>query len=128
MLMTLVMRLVKTTNNKMPKIKPSSILIILTLVSVAVYAIYNTSGLWRGPVVRIDSPADYSTVPGSVEVKGRIKYVKEASINGKPITFTTKGDFTEYIVLRAPTDTLDIEAVNAYGKRSYKTLTLNVSD
>lgn len=78
--------------------------------------------------MRIDSPTDYSTVAGSVEVKGRIKYVKEATINGKPVTFTTKGDFTEYIVLRSPNDTLDIEATNAYGKKTFKTLTLNVSD
>lgn len=110
------------------QIKPSSILIVSFIATISVYAYINTSGLRRGPVISVEYPVAYSTVPGVVEVRGTIKHVKEATINQKQMTFTTKGEFVENIVLTSPSDNIDIVARNAYGKTATLSLPLNVAD
>ena len=101
---------------------------ILLLLGIGVLVYINTLGLRRGPTITIDTPVAYSTVDAVVEVSGRIPRAKEANINGKPLTFNKRGDFSTTIILTPPLDSLDIYAISAYGQESAAKIVLGVSE
>jgi 4-amino-4-deoxy-L-arabinose transferase-like glycosyltransferase len=102
------------------------ILIGLLLVSLVSYIWWNTSALRSGPRITINTPQEFSTVGQVVEVTGSVPHSKEVTINGKSITFTTRGEFRERVVLSPPVDSLDIVAEDAYGKIATKSIQLMV--
>ena len=108
-------------------IRPLTIVSIILVASIISYAYYASSALRLGPVIRIDTPLEYSSVPGAVRVTGNIKHVGTATINEKPMTFTLKGDFDELLVLTPPLDTIDIVASGTYGKVTRKSIQVSVS-
>ncbi len=101
---------------------------ILLILCIGVLVYINTLGLRRGPTITIYTPLAYSTVDAVVEVSGRIPRAKEANINGKPLTFNKRGDFTETIILTPPLDSLDVYAISAYGQESTAKIVLGVSE
>lgn len=101
---------------------------ILLILGIGVLVYINTLGLRRGPTITINTPVAYSTVDAVVEVSGRIPRARFATINGKPLVFNKRGDFTTTIILTPPLDSLDIYAISAYDQESTAKIVLGVSE
>jgi hypothetical protein len=101
---------------------------ILLLVLIAGYGYYNSSALRSGPTIRIDSPLPYSSVPTMVQVSGNVARAKDMTINGMRVPFTTRGDFSATLILTPPLDTIDIWAINAYGKENTKSIEVSITE
>jgi hypothetical protein len=61
-------------------------------------------------------------------VQGKILHSKEVYLNGRKILLNESGEFSEYTVVRPPTDTIEVRAVNQFGKETLSTLTVSVSE
>lgn len=85
------------------------------------YALYEGWGMLYGPT--IDIPSETLTVYESkVLVKGRAERITELRLNGKTIAVTEDGQFEEPYVLAEGTNHLILEARDARGRETEKTL------
>jgi hypothetical protein len=102
----------------MPLFRTQTYILIIILVSAFSFGVYATRTYRQGPKITVSSPLPYTSVDAVVEVTGFIKKPKEATINGAPLLVTKDGEFRSQVILRTGVDSIDISAVNMYGKES----------
>lgn len=94
------------------------------LVVVAViYGAYRSYPLLRGPSLVITSPVDGQHVASTTfSVSGSVTRAKVITLQGRPITIDTNGDFSETLVPSYPYTILVVTATDSYGKMVTKTI------
>jgi hypothetical protein len=103
--------------------------LIVLFVSLFVFYVYFSSRFLRtGPTVEIYSPTPYSEVVPVPLVRGKILHSKEVYLNGKKILLNESGEFSEYTVVRPPTDQIEVRALNQFGKETISSITVSVSE
>ncbi|MFC1721124.1 hypothetical protein ACFLY0_00385 [Patescibacteria group bacterium] len=101
------------------------ILLILIIVIVSGYILYQSRNLLIGPQVSITSPDNYSsTNEDFVIISGTTKNVSSVSINDRPIFIDTTGNFVDAIVLAPGYNIITVKAVGRFGKEIFETLEL----
>lgn len=97
------------------------IILVLFFVLLVGYGIFEARGLLYGP--RIDVPRDTITVHEQLTlVSGRAERIVELKLNGKPIPVTENGSFEEPFLLAEGRNYLILEARDARGRATRKTL------
>lgn len=98
--------------------------IIGTLIIISlIYGIFRAYPLLSGPKITIYSPEDGDIVASSTfQISGQVLRAKEITLQGKPITIDTDGNFTETLVTHSPYTILVLVATDTYGATVTKTL------
>jgi hypothetical protein len=98
-------------------------LIILAVVLLVSYGIFNARDLIIGPTVEIFNPSkDIETETNVIEVNGRAKNITFISLNEKPISVDTEGLFDETLLLSPGSNTIQIRARDRFKKEIVKTV------
>jgi len=101
-----------------PKKISWAIIGLVTLLIVG-YFIYQLNFLLKPPKLLLDSPAQDTTIEtASIEISGQSDLTVQLSINGQQIFISADGRFHQQINLSPGLNTLKIEAVNRFGKKS----------
>ena len=99
------------------------LLIIMLIMTALSYGIFRAYPLLAGPQVEIYSPSDNDIVSSTTfEISGKVKRVKEISVQGRLIPIDTEGNFREVLVAYAPYTILTVTATDFYGATIQKTL------
>jgi hypothetical protein len=97
------------------------IILFVFFALLAVYALFEARGLLYGPV--IDLPEETIVVSDAfTTVKGRAERITELRLNGAQIAVTERGEFEEPFVLAPGSNHLILEARDARGRTTRKTL------
>lgn len=96
-------------------------LIIVSVLLLISYGIFNARNLIMGPKVLIFNPAENSeTNENTVEIKGQAKNVAFISLNEKPISIDTEGFFSEKLLLSPGSNIIEIKAKDRFKKEILK--------
>ena len=104
--------------------KKIELYLISTLILIAiVYGGFKSYPLLAGPSVIIVDPHDGDTVASTTFfISGKVKRVKEITIQGRQIPIDTNGEFKEILVAQTPYTILIIHATDFYGATITKTV------
>jgi hypothetical protein len=97
--------------------------IILSVVLLVSYGIFNARNLIIGPTIEIFSPAkDIETGDNVITVNGKAENITFISLNEKPISVDTEGLFDETLLLSPGSNTIQIKARDRFKKEIVKTV------
>ncbi|OGG72556.1 hypothetical protein A3A38_02290 [Candidatus Kaiserbacteria bacterium RIFCSPLOWO2_01_FULL_53_17] len=97
------------------------ITLIVFFVLAAGYALYEAQGLLSGPIISI--PNETVTIHEEfTTIRGRAERISELRLNGKPISVTEEGEFEESYLAAPGSNRIILEARDARGRKSVKTL------
>jgi len=95
--------------------------IIISILLLVSYGIFNARNLIMGPVVDIFSPAkDMETEDNVIDVRGQVKNVAFLSLNEKPIFVDKEGLFDEKLLLSPGSNIIEIKARDRFKKEVVK--------
>ena len=97
------------------------IVLALFFVILFAYATYEAQGLFFGPMISVPNEALTVDTPYTV-IKGRAERITELRLNGKAIPITENGEFEEPYLLAEGSNHLILEARDARGRTTKKTL------
>ena len=98
-------------------------LIGLLFVIALIYGGFKGYPLIAGPSITIYNLQDGDSVASTTfEVSGKAVRAKEITLQGRPITIDTSGNFSEILVAYAPYTILVLSATDSYGATITKTL------
>lgn len=90
----------------------------LLLGIILIYGLFRVYPIVVGPVITLTSPQDGEIVASSTFlVTGKVARAKEITLQGRPITIDTEGNFKETLVTHSPYTILVLEAIDTYGKK-----------
>jgi len=97
-------------------------IIILSVVLLVSYGLFNARNLIIGPTIEIFSPTakDVETDVNTVTVKGKVENVAFISLNEKPISVNMDGLFEEKLLLSPGSNTIEIKARDRFKKEIAK--------
>lgn len=110
----------------MPASRDSSLIRISLYIFFALlicYALYEAWGMLYGPSIEVPSTTITMTEAYTL-VSGHTERITELRLNGKPIPVTENGDFEEPYLLAAGSNYLILEARDARGRTTQKTITI----
>jgi hypothetical protein len=111
------------TRNPKKSITVASILIVVILL--VGYTLFQAKNLIRGPVLLISEPRDGETVPYEVvAVKGTTENVSALTLNDSPIYIDKEGNFSEKIVASVGYSIVKLSAKDRFGTTITKYLHL----
>lgn len=97
--------------------------IILSVLLLVSYGIFNARNLIIGPTIEIFSPAkDMETRENVLTVSGRAQNIAFISLNEKPISINTDGLFQEKLLLSPGSNIIEIKARDRFKKEVQKTI------
>ncbi len=97
------------------------LVLILFFVTLLSYAAYEAQGIFFGPVINI--PTTLLTVDESATlIRGQVERITELRLNGKTIPVTENGSFEELYLLAPGSNRLILQARDARGRSTQKTL------
>ena len=97
--------------------------IILSVILLISYGIFNARNLIIGPIVEIYSPTqNMETRENLLIIKGRAKNITFLSLNSKPIFVDMEGLFEEKLLLSPGSNIIEIRAKDRFKKETLKTL------
>ena len=100
-----------------------AIVIILFLVSLFGYGIFEIWNYATGPKIIISSPINGQAVSESlIAVTGQTKNIKEITLNDRPIVVDEAGNFNEKILLSYGYNVLELKAEDRFGKTTEQKL------
>ncbi len=109
---------------KSPKIiitpkKISWVIALIIILLIVGYLIYQLDFLISAPKLEVDYPAQDLTINRSlIEISGRSDQSAKLTVNGEQVYIEKDGTFRQEINLSPGVNTLKIEAVNRFGKKS----------
>jgi hypothetical protein len=99
--------------------------IIISIVLLVSYGIFNARNLIMGPTVEIFSPTDNTEASSNVAtVNGIAKNISFISINEKPIFVDKEGLFQEKLLLNPGSNTIQVKARDRFKKEIVKTINI----
>ena len=97
--------------------------IILSVVLIVSYGIFNARNLLTGPVIEVFNPTnDTETDTNLLTVKGRAENITFISLNDKPIFVNKEGLFEEKLLLSPGANIIEIRARDYFKKEILKTI------
>jgi hypothetical protein len=97
--------------------------IIISILSLVSYGIFNARNLIIGPTVEIFSPIkDMETMQNVLTIKGVAKNIAFISLGGRPIFVDREGLFEEKLLLSPGSNIIEIKAVDRFKKEILKTI------
>ncbi len=97
--------------------------IILSVVLLVAYGIFNARNLIIGPTIDIFSPAQNTeTRENLITIKGKAKNITFLSLNEKPIFVDMEGLFEEKLLLSPGSNIIEIRAKDRFKKEVLKTI------
>ncbi|SRR3989344_4480118 len=97
--------------------------IILSVILLISYGIFNARNLIIGPIVEIYSPTqNMETRENLLIIKGRAKNITFLSLNSKPIFVDMEGLFEEKLLLSPGSNIIEIKAKDRFKKEVIKIL------
>jgi len=97
--------------------------IILSVVLLVSYGIFNARNLIFGPTIEIYSPAQNTeTRENLITIKGKAKNITFLSLNSKPIFVDMEGLFEEKLLLSPGSNIIEIRAKDRFKNEVLKTL------
>ena len=97
------------------------IILVLFFLVVLGYALYEAQGLLYGPLISLPEEAVTVSDPYTI-IKGRAERITELRLNGKTIPVTENGDFEEPYLLAEGSNRLFLDARDARGRTTRKTI------
>jgi hypothetical protein len=95
--------------------------LLILLIVVFGYGIFRLYPFLAGPSITLETPKEGESIASSTFiVSGTVKRAKEITLQGRPISIDTEGNFKETLVTHAPYTILVVEAIDAYGKKDRK--------
>ena len=102
-------------------------LIILGILSIVFYALFELRHLIAGPVISIEYPASGATLIESlIELRGKTQNVAYLSLNDRPIYVDSKGQVREPLLLSDGYNVIRIKAKDRFGRQAEERLELLV--
>ena len=99
--------------------------IIVSVLLLVSYGIFNARNLIMGPTIEIFSPAkNMETEENVIDIKGRAKNVTFISLNEKPIFVDEEGLFEEKLLLSPGSNIIQIKARDRFKKEIVKTINI----
>jgi hypothetical protein len=97
--------------------------IILSILLLVSYGIFNARNLLIGPTIEIFSPSkDMETGENVLTISGRAKNIASISLNQRPISIDTEGLFQEKLLLSPGSNIIEIKATDRFKKETQKTI------
>ncbi len=104
-------------------------LIALVAIVIIGYGLFEARKLIEGPVVIIQSPTDGSaTSSTAVVISGEAENISFLTINDAPAYTDEQGHFSELLSLPAGFTILTVAAIDRFGRRVSKSVSINVLD
>lgn len=104
-------------NDQNGKIIFKVIIIVLILVSITGYSLYQAQNLINGPQISVTTPINGSTVDNSsVLITGTAKNVAFISLNDRQIFIDEHGTFNEELLLGSGYNVWKLEAKDKFGR------------
>lgn len=98
-------------------------IIILSVLLLVSYGIFNARDLIIGPTIEVFSPArDTETEENVIDIKGRVENTAFISLNEKPIFVDRQGLFEEKLLLSPGSNIIEIKARDRFKKEVLKTI------
>lgn len=91
----------------------------LFFVLIVVYAYFEARGILYGPAIHVPEDATEVRDP-FVTISGHAERIAELSMNGRPISVTEAGEFTEPYVLAPGLNRIMLDATDRYGRKTQK--------
>ncbi len=90
--------------------------IILSVVMLVSYGLFNARNLLIGPTIEIFSPTKYTveTDNNVLTISGKTKNIAFISLNEKPISIDTEGVFQEKLLLSPGSNTIEIKGKDRF--------------
>ncbi len=103
----------------MSRVSIKFILIILVVLFLGIYFLYQARGFLIGPEIVVDSPkAGEVTHDSYLQVKGQAFNISSLSMNGRQIFINERGDFNEDLLLARGYNIIEITAADKFGRIS----------
>jgi cytoskeletal protein RodZ len=101
---------------------------LIVLVFVIFFLVHTISYL-GSPPLNIQTPKDnLTTKQSSIEIKGRTEADNAVYVDGEIVTVSPEGIFLKTVVLTSGENKIKIEAVSRRGKKTIKTITINLTE
>ena len=101
--------------------------IILVVVAVAGYGLFEARKLLEGPIITIESPQDGSATSSSgVLIAGVAQNISFLTINDKASYTDEEGHFADLLSLPSGFTVLTVAAVDRFGRRTSKSVSIQV--
>ncbi len=99
--------------------------IVLVAVVILGYSYYKMRDLFMGPVIKITSPINGSTVNDSfVIIEGKTKNISKITLNDRLISVDPEGKFNEQLVVPLGYTIISVEGIDRFGKKEKSILEL----
>lgn len=99
-----------------------ALMVVFVLLLVG-YGIFNARDLLRGPIIEVFSPAkNIETNENTIDIKGRAENTAFISLNEKPIFISPEGLFEEKLLLLPGLNLIEIKARDRFKKEIVKTI------
>lgn len=105
------------------------IILVVVILLVLGYGLFEGRKLIEGPQISITSPQDGQAVGGPlISVKGNAQNVAFLSVNGKQAYADADGNFVERFSLPVGYTVIAVNATDRFGRKTAEVLHLNVVD
>jgi hypothetical protein len=99
--------------------------IILSVLLLVSYGIFNARDLIIGPTIEMYSPTkDMETEENTITITGKAENVAFISLNQRPISVDMDGLFSEKLLLSPGSNIVEIKAKDRFKKETEKTITI----
>lgn len=105
-------------------------LIIISVIFIFSYGIFNARSLLFGPSIEIFNPTaeEIETSENTITLKGRVRNTTFLSLNERPISVDTEGYFEEKLLLSPSFNIIEIKAKDRFKNEVEKTLKIYFSE
>lgn len=101
------------------------VFVVIVMVSILAYALFQARTLIHGPTLTVTSPKNGATMSQSfVEIAGTAGNISEIELNGRDITVDENGAFREPLLLGKGYTILTLKARDRFGREVQSTLEL----
>jgi hypothetical protein len=91
--------------------------LLLFFVLIIAYAYFEARGILYGPVIHVSSEVTEVHDP-FIQIQGQADRIAKLSMNGRPISVTEEGKFSEAYLLAPGLNRIYLDAVDRYGRKS----------
>mgnify|MGYP001576062873 CR=1 FL=1 len=95
--------------------------LILFFIVVILYGLYEAQGLLVGPTIAVSSET-ITSPEAYVKIEGQAQRIASLSMNGKEISVTEIGEFSEPYLLARGSNRITLEARDKYGRETRKVI------
>ena len=111
----------------MNRLSPTLLLVLLAVLVIGGYGLFEARKLIEGPVITITSPTDGSaTSTMGVVITGTAENISFLTINDLPSYTDKAGNFSELLSIPPGFTVLTVRAVDRFGRRTSKSVAINV--